>query len=321
MPLLHRIAVPTPFPIGPVNVYLAEDDKLTLIDTGPKYAPARAALQAGLAARGCSFADIAQIILTHHHVDHLGLAAEIQALSGATVRTHAVNLPWLMDYETTRRRHADFYRAFWQSGGVPEAIIAAMISVSEGLAQFRDPCVPAQPLQEGDQVHFAGCDWRVYHTPGHAGGLICLWHAASRTLVSNDHLLKDTSSNPILEPPLPGENQRPRRLCDYLRELQRMAGLDPAIARTGHGGDIDNVHELVAGRLRFHRQRAETIFDLIGTRTVSLWQLTQEMFPALENGADFFLGISEVQGHLDLLEDERRVEAIRQQGKICWRRT
>ncbi|MCK6562704.1 MBL fold metallo-hydrolase [candidate division KSB1 bacterium] len=320
MPLLHRIALPTPFPIGPVNVYLAEGEKLTLIDTGPKYADARAALQAGLAAQGYSFADLGQIILTHHHVDHLGLAAEIQAQSGAQVFTHAGNLPWLMDFEGTRQRHARFYREFWQAAGVPEAIITAMVRVSEGFSQFRDPFVPALPLQEGDHLNFAGCDWRVHHTPGHAGGLICLWHAASRTLLSNDHLLKDTSSNPILEPPLPGEDRQPRRLLDYLRELQRMAALEPVIAYAGHGEAIANVDELVAGRLRFHRQRAETIFDLLGTRTLSLWQLTQEIFPALDNGADFFLGISEVQGHLDLLEEEQRVEAVRQQGRICWRR-
>jgi len=320
MPRLHCITVPTSFPIGPVNVYLAEGERLTLIDTGPKEEAARAALKAGLAALGVRLVDLRQIILTHHHVDHIGLAAEIQAESGARVYTHAGNLPWLMDFEATRRRHLDFYRKFWQTAGVPQSIMAAMIQVTESLARFRDPFVPVQPLQEGDQLNFAGCDWRVYHTPGHAGGLICLWHAASRTLLSNDHLLKDTSSNPILEPPMPGEQRRPRRLLDYLRELKRMAALAPAIAFPGHGEVINQVDELVAGRLRFHRQRAEMIFEVLGSRTLSLWQLTQEIFPALENGADFFLGISEVQGHLDLLEEEQRVEANQQQGRIFWRR-
>ncbi len=320
MPRLHCITVPTSFPIGPVNVYLAEGEPLTLIDTGPKEEAARAALKAGLAVLGVRFADLRQIILTHHHVDHIGLAAEIQAESGARVYTHAGNLPWLMDFEATRQRHLDFYRKFWQTAGVPQSIIAAMIQVTESLGRFRDPFVSVQPLREGDQLNFAGCDWRVYHTPGHAGGLICLWHAASRTLISNDHLLKDTSSNPILEPPVPGEHRRPRRLLDYLRELERMAALAPAIAHPGHGEVINQVDELVAGRLRFHRQRAEMIFEVLGSRTLSLWQLTQEIFPALENGADFFLGISEVQGHLDLLEQERRVKANQQEGRIYWRR-
>jgi hypothetical protein len=32
----HRLPLPTPFPVGPINVYLAEGDPLTLVDTGPK---------------------------------------------------------------------------------------------------------------------------------------------------------------------------------------------------------------------------------------------------------------------------------------------
>ena len=46
--MLHCLSLPTPFPVGPVNVYLAEGEPLTLIDTGPKDDATRAALEAGL---------------------------------------------------------------------------------------------------------------------------------------------------------------------------------------------------------------------------------------------------------------------------------
>ena len=32
---IHRLAIPTPFAVGRVNVYMIEDDPLTLVDTGP----------------------------------------------------------------------------------------------------------------------------------------------------------------------------------------------------------------------------------------------------------------------------------------------
>ncbi|MEE9617427.1 MAG: hypothetical protein V3T90_10545 [Anaerolineae bacterium] len=38
---LHTIPLPTPFPVGPVNVHLAEGEPLTLVDAGPRYDPAR----------------------------------------------------------------------------------------------------------------------------------------------------------------------------------------------------------------------------------------------------------------------------------------
>ncbi|RIK81065.1 hypothetical protein DCC62_02735 [candidate division KSB1 bacterium] len=320
MTKLHCISLPTPFPVGPVNVYLAKGEPLTLIDTGPKTEATRAALSQELARLGYNLPDLKQIILTHHHVDHLGLAGEIAAQSNAKIFAHPYNLPWLHDYASTRKHHAQFYRGFWKQNGVPQELIERMLYLGEALTQFRDSHLPVQPLPEGQEIHFAGCDWSVYHTPGHAGGLICLWHAQSRTLISNDHILKNISSNPILEPPMSGEATRPQRLRDYLREMNRMAELNPQIAYTGHGQAVRNVRELVARRVAFHHRRAEAILSALGARTMSLWELTQELFPALTNDADFFLAISEVQGHLDLLQNDQRIVETFHGEKVLWKR-
>ena len=45
---IHRISVPTPFYVGPVNVYLIQEDPLTLIDAGPRSPGSLEALRAGL---------------------------------------------------------------------------------------------------------------------------------------------------------------------------------------------------------------------------------------------------------------------------------
>src|SRR5437762_2419908 len=42
------ISVPTPFYVGPVNVYLIAEEPITIIDTGPKTKEAIQALRAGL---------------------------------------------------------------------------------------------------------------------------------------------------------------------------------------------------------------------------------------------------------------------------------
>jgi len=77
--MLHALPLPTPFPVGPVNAYLAEGEPLTLIDTGPKDDATRAALAAALKVHGHRLEDIRRIILTHHHVDHVGLAGQDDA--------------------------------------------------------------------------------------------------------------------------------------------------------------------------------------------------------------------------------------------------
>jgi len=70
-----------------VNFWLvAEGTDLTLIDTGlPRHWDQ---LCAGLEAIGRSVSDIAAVLITHAHADHLGLASRVQEASGASVWIH-----------------------------------------------------------------------------------------------------------------------------------------------------------------------------------------------------------------------------------------
>jgi glyoxylase-like metal-dependent hydrolase (beta-lactamase superfamily II) len=317
---LHCLSLPTPFPVGPVNVYLALGSPLTLIDTGPKEDAARSALEKGLRARGCRVEDLEQIILTHHHVDHVGLTAELVARSGASVFTHPFNLPWLADHAATRAKHAPFYRELFKAAGVPEKISVEIEAVSAAVAQWTERFAGARLLHEGDRIYFAQRQWQVYHTPGHAGGLICLWEPHSRTLLANDHMLKDISSNAILEPPETLNGPRPRRLLEYVRELERMAKLKPATVLPGHGNTFYEAERLAEERVSFHQQRAQTIHAILEAGPLTLWQITQALFPDLRSGIDYFLGLSETLGHLDLLEEERKARARRLGELLLWER-
>jgi glyoxylase-like metal-dependent hydrolase (beta-lactamase superfamily II) len=66
------LAIPTPFYVGDVNVYLIKEDPLTLIDTGPKTEKAAAVLREKLRDTGVRLSDIRRIVLTHAHEDHCG---------------------------------------------------------------------------------------------------------------------------------------------------------------------------------------------------------------------------------------------------------
>src|SRR5690349_807401 len=81
-----EIAIPLPLAyVGSVNAWLLRGDPVTLIDTGPRDDAALAALEAGLRRHGLRVEDIELLLATHHHLDHVGLAATIQRRSGATV--------------------------------------------------------------------------------------------------------------------------------------------------------------------------------------------------------------------------------------------
>ena len=79
------LRIPTPFAVGRVNTYLIEDDPLTLVDSGPNSGKALDELQHQLAEHGHSIDDIELVVLTHQHIDHLGLVDIIVSHSGAEV--------------------------------------------------------------------------------------------------------------------------------------------------------------------------------------------------------------------------------------------
>jgi len=317
-PQLHLIALPTPFPVGPVNVYLAEGEPLTLIDTGPKADVSRTALEAALQTQGYRVEDLRRVILTHHHADHVGLAAEIVARSGAEVWTHPYNVPLLNDYEAERDRNRPFYRQLWVESGVPADIVEAMDKAGSGLSKWQDPVNVTQLIEEGDRLTFANATWQVFHTPGHAGGLICLWEATSRTLLANDHILNHISSNPVLEAPRVAGEARPQRLVQYIHHMQRMAALNPALALPGHGELVTDVVGLVNQRVKFHLRRADKIAEALAERPLTLWELVKPIFPRLTRGLDFFLALSEILGHLDILVERSVVEAKPDGEQVRW---
>ena len=314
---LHCLPLPIPFPDSPVNVYLAEGESLTLIDCGTRTDETYRALVDLLADHGYKIGDIQRLLITHHHTDHSGLAERIVAESGAEVWAHPLTVPWLETPSAMRQYLEKFTDTFFKENGVPAPVIAAMNAVNRYLVMLAGATHVTCTLAEGDSVELAGHHWRVYHTPGHAGDLICLYQPDTRVLLSSDHLMRDIRPNPLIEAPHhPGE-PRPRPLLNYLREIQRIAALDIDIAYTGHGEPITNVRQLVESRLAFYHQRAQKLLGLFEDQPRTLYQLTQSMFPTSDDSRTY-LTLSEVSGHLDLLEHENRVRREIREGVVYW---
>ena len=95
---IHRIPIPTPFAVGRVNVYLIEDEPLTLVDTGPNSATSFDELTTGLAALGHALEDIELVIVTHQHIDHLGLVSLVAQRSGAEVAAIDALAPYVENF-------------------------------------------------------------------------------------------------------------------------------------------------------------------------------------------------------------------------------
>jgi glyoxylase-like metal-dependent hydrolase (beta-lactamase superfamily II) len=316
---LHAIELPTPFPVGPVTVYLddAPGEPLTLLDTGPVDPHTWSALQAGLAALGYTPAQLERIILSHAHVDHVGLAADLVDASGAQVLTHPWNAAQLSDCAADRDRTVAFYADLLRCSAVPVEMLAAVGWATKGMKSFTRPVDVSATLDEGQITRLTGRDWQVLHTPGHSAGLICLYEPQSRLLLSSDHLLADISSNPVVEPPPPGQAERLCSLAAYRDSLRRVAAMDIALALPSHGPAIADVASLVAQRLAFHEQRLAQVLAALSDGARTTWDVVHILFPN-RSPLETFLAVSEVVGHLDLLAMEGKIGSNIQDGIMQW---
>lgn len=94
IPGLFRLPIPLPNDsLGSVNVYAAVSaDGLRLIDSGWNAPEAYTALLRELRELGMQVSDIKEILLTHNHPDHIGLAERFVREAGARLLLHLDSL-------------------------------------------------------------------------------------------------------------------------------------------------------------------------------------------------------------------------------------
>jgi glyoxylase-like metal-dependent hydrolase (beta-lactamase superfamily II) len=310
-----RVIVPTPFKVGPANVYVFTDSPVTLIDCGPNTWAAENALRLGLAEHGLVLEQIARIIITHAHPDHFGLAPRLHDISGAEVFVGEHDLPKISG---TRAMYAT--GALLMEAGIP---LDELLQWGRDAPRDLDPKMEElTPIHAGDRFEFDGFALEALHLPGHTSGHICMLEPKRRVLFAGDTLISHITPNPILEPTPEDPTVRRKSLIEYIRTLDVLLSLDLTEVWPGHGEPILDPSTLIAGIEEHHRERKEEVAALLDGENEprSAWELARLMFPGLE-GFDNYLGVSEVVAHLDLLEAEGRASSFERNGVVYFRGT
>ena len=315
---IHRLQIPTPFAVGRVNCYLIEDDPLTLVDTGPNSGKSLDELEQQLSALGRSLEDIELVILSHQHIDHLGLVEIIASRSGAAVAAIDVVVPFIENFGDDVELDDRFAAGLMLRHGIPEDVVTALRSVSRSFRAWGAKAEVTQPLADGEELRFRDRILEVQHRPGHSPSDTLFWDAERRILLCADHLIAHISSNPLISRPLDGSEERPRALMTYLESLRRTSELPAEILLPGHGDPITDHRRLIDERFSLHRRRAEKIYALIAERPRTAYEIAQELWGNVAV-TQAFLTLSEVLGHVDLLADEGRVRELTDGGLIRFR--
>jgi glyoxylase-like metal-dependent hydrolase (beta-lactamase superfamily II) len=306
---VHQLRIPTPFAVGRVNCYLIEDKPLTLVDTGPNSGKALDELQRQLAEHGHSIADLELVVLTHQHIDHLGLVEIITEHSGADVAAIDVAVRRLANFGEDAEREDEFAADLMRRHGIPENVVYALQSVSRSFRGWGAKANVTRPLSDGEQIRFAERTLEVLHRPGHSPSDTIFWDSERAILFAADHLIKHISSNPLISRPLDGSQERTQALVTYIDSLQKTREIPAEVVLSGHGDPITDHVALIDDRLAMHRRRAEKLYGLVAEQPRTGYDLAQALWGNVAV-TQAFLTLSEVIGHLDLLVNEGRVREV-----------
>lgn len=302
----------SPYSEGLVNAFLAIGNKITLIDTGNSGEEFFNKLKKQLNHHSMQIRDIDQIILTHTHPDHSGGVHHLQKEAEIPVYVHEKAFSYVYGGIRGFEREEAFFADFLikcGAGSLQKELKRGYQEVNWEHVNF---------LKDGDKLLLGDEYFDVVYVPGHSQSDILIWNPEKGDAFIGDHLLKLFSVNAFIEPPGPSEKERPKPLLQYRNSLEKIKKLPLKKIFPGHGEVYSNHVTIIEKRLADQEKRCSQIYNMLCREEKTILEISRELYPRLK-GSSIFFGLSQIQGHLDLLEERNRVCSVYLGGAAKYR--
>ncbi len=266
------ITTPLPFRPREVHAYLVElqGGGWMLVDGGLDSEDAWASLDAGVGAHA-GWSEIRLHVVTHMHMDHIGLAARTRAASGAPLAMGELDAKRWAHAALHPDEEAEYRTALFRGNGVSAEMLERM--------EQGGPTPSTQPLGVEYPLGAAGGDlplaagWSWVWTPGHTAGHVALFRAADGLLIAGDAVL------PRVTPTVGVNRQRRDPVGDYLDALTRLGSLRLACILPGHGEPITRPAERLAELRQATQAESQAIGALLSARPSTAWDVARRRYP------------------------------------------
>jgi len=305
-----RIELPTIYGMKSVNAYLLLDPIPTLIDCGEKTDKSWEALQSKLQKHGLQIKDIQRVIITHAHVDHIGMAGKIVENSNAEVWVNEYCYPWAVQKEQMWDRRVKLMsKLLPPAASFREMVLAFMKEVSNHWGNIPKERVQVFPMN--GQLVMGGQVWEVIYVPGHANMQTCFYQADHKWLISADMLLRITPTA-VMDVSIDDPTKRDRGLTQLLESYKKMQALDINKVFPGHYEVFENAQETIQFQVERIHSRIEECFELIQNGKQDFMDILNTMYANRISMPAFSMLI----GYLDVLVESGRIkESILENGK------
>ncbi|CAH0119175.1 MULTISPECIES: MBL fold metallo-hydrolase [unclassified Paenibacillus] len=315
---ITQVKIPLPFSLRWVNSYVVRGSGgYTLIDPGLHTEDAVQAWRKAMAELGLAFSDIEQIVLTHYHPDHYGLAGWFQRETGAPVWMSRIGcehaqMMWGPEQTMTSRLHALYVRH-----GMEKSVSDQIIPHMDGFL----PLVSPHPLEvryidagTGQSFRIGDRHWLLVTAPGHAAGHLCFYDAETREMFCGDQVLPQISPNVSY---LPGSDPSP--LESFLESLRSLRHYEVERAYPGHRNPFTNFQERVGELLAHHESRLNDTMELL-CEPQTAYQVCVALFGKRLTIHQIRFAMSETLAHLIELKRLDRIREEERDGQIVFRK-
>ena len=308
-----QLELPTIFEDMTVNAWLIKGSEPTLIDCGEKTGKLWHSLLNGLKINGLGIEDIKKVIITHAHLDHIGIANKITQHSDAKIWVNEYVYDWAVDLKTMLDRRTDAIMGLVNQH-LPNKLTKAYFGFGfQKLAPLWDE-IPKDKLEVfpmNGKIDIGGQDWDIVYTPGHCINQTCFYNPKNGHLLSADMLLRIIPI-PIIDAGLAPPYARVKSLVMHLASYEKLDKLNISKVFPGHFEAFENAHEIIQKQVKKIHARKEKCFQLIQKGVRQTIDLAHAIYPNRINNATLFMVI----GFLDILQEEGRIEGIEKEGLL-----
>lgn len=310
-PVIYPIIVPIKKSgLQSYNFFLVKNEQaLFLVDGGSYEQSNWDALEKVLHENGYTIYDIDAIVLTHHHIDHVGVIERILDMHPIPLFAHPLALKRLQPTPEFIEDEIVFFEQLYKKSGCEQEKID---QVRENFTKLNEKKYlkiedhEQHTLKEGDIIF----GFEVYEVPGHAMDHLVFYHRPTKMLLAGDHIIKHISSNAIVEI---GKNKRRTfSLVFYEQSLKRMRDLAIEKVYSGHGDIIEQPRRLLEKKLQGIKDKGNLILQLLFQPKTPA-QLAKELYKD-KYDSQFSLVMSEIIGHIDRLRILSKVTEIEKNG-------
>jgi glyoxylase-like metal-dependent hydrolase (beta-lactamase superfamily II) len=303
---IHLIRTPVPYPLKFANCYLCESAAgWILIDAGCSTPDTYEFWKQTLAQYGIAKGQLAKVIVTHFHPDHLGAAGWLQREWGAQVVVHRPDWEWTMtQWGDPDLKQAGFIEELYVRHGCPVDLAGR---VRAQMLEQRSHTVPLPQnvveIAEGESIELAGGQYKVVRVPGHADGMIAFWNEADSIFIAADAILPHITPNVGLWP-----RCRLNPLHDFIQTLEMIKVMNPALTLPGHGHPMTNTAARAEDTIQHHVERLNKIAEFVAGGVSNAFQVALAYFKLTEltpHQVRFALG--ETLAHLEYLVADGRL--------------